>query len=148
MKKLLPPVLVALLILVIYGLSLLAPLGPIMTEGLAFIIGLIIIFTGLALLLSAAALFAKARTNINTFKDPGTLVEAGPFRFTRNPMYLGFFLITLGVAIMMNEIAGLIGPVIFFLAANFWYIPFEEKAAAKMFGPAYEDYKSRVRRWL
>lgn len=148
MQKLLPPTLVGLLCLAMTGLAIIKPLGPIMNETTALIIGVIIITCGAGLMLWAAYLFASKETNINTFKDPVTLVVNGPFKFTRNPMYLGFFLITLGVAIMMNEITGLIAPLIFFLAAQYWYIPFEEKAAAKIFGKPYEDYKSRVRRWL
>ena len=87
-------------------------------------------------------------TEINTFKPPKRLVTDGLFRYSRNPIYLGFTLALLGWAIVLGNLAALDGVLLFFLAAHFWYIPFEEKAMKKEFGTVYEQYKKQVRRWL
>ncbi len=148
MKRLLPPTLVAILLLLMTILKFWLPLGAFLPDQTADILGASVTLTGLAVLLGAAYQFSKAQTNINTFKEPTVLVENGLFKYTRNPMYLGFFLITVGAALLINDLTSLIGPLIFFSAAHFWYIPYEEKTAARIFGPSYDAYKARVRRWI
>ncbi|MCE3289332.1 MAG: hypothetical protein K0R83_1344, partial [Caulobacter sp.] len=83
-----------------------------------------------------------------TFDDPDVLVTGGPFRFTRNPMYLGFLLLLAGVALGLGAASPWIVPVVFWLLADRWYIPFEERAMRRTFGEAYEAYARRVRRWV
>ncbi len=147
MKWLLPPVLWAACLIAMGLLAVYLPLAAILPLpfnylGLAFVAG------GLWLLLAAARRFSRADTNINTFRDPNVLVSDGAFAWTRNPMYLGFVLTLLGVALAVNALSALALVVLFFLVANFWYVPFEERAAARQFGAAYADYRRRVRRWL
>lgn len=77
-----------------------------------------------------------------------TLVTNGPFRFTRNPMYLGIFTFMTGISLLIGTIAVFISDVIFLLWANFISIPYEEGKMERQFGDDYRDYKSRVRRWL
>ena len=76
------------------------------------------------------------------------MVTEGPFRFSRNPMYLGMLLIILGAAVKAGFAEGFAFAFVFFLVANFWYIPFEEKNMEDMFGDTFEDYKKTVRRWI
>lgn len=103
---------------------------------------------GLLLLIGARLQFNKNDSEINTFKSPRNLVTTGFFRFTRNPMYLGFFLILLSFALYVNIWQALLGPLAFFIAAHYWYIPIEEEAAREQFGEAYHNYCKNVRRWL
>ncbi|MCG8527956.1 MAG: isoprenylcysteine carboxylmethyltransferase family protein, partial [Opitutales bacterium] len=79
---------------------------------------------------------------------PDILVTEGPFKFTRNPIYLGFLLVLVGFAWCFGVISVWVGPLIFLLLANFWYIPFEEKRMLKKFGESYVEYRQKVRRWL
>jgi protein-S-isoprenylcysteine O-methyltransferase Ste14 len=100
------------------------------------------------LLVSAPALFALARTTIVPHGRARTLVTTGPYRFTRNPMYLGLAAIYVGAAFALNELAAL--PL---LAIPLWVlsaktIPYEEAMLERAFGDEYRAYARRVRRWL
>lgn len=147
MKWLLPPLLTLILLIAQVLLSVQMPVPGMFGPGIAQF-GYLVIVAGVLLLIWGAGHFRKVRTNINTFRDPDVLVTGGPFRFTRNPMYLGFFLILFGAAIVYDAASALLPVAAFFAAANWWYIPFEEQAAEKALGEAYDDYRRRVRRWL
>ncbi|MEQ8858034.1 MAG: isoprenylcysteine carboxylmethyltransferase family protein [Pseudomonadales bacterium] len=110
--------------------------------------GLLLLPPGLWLLIRASGLFNRIGTNIHTFRDPDVLVTDGPFRLSRNPMYLGFLLVLLGGCIALGTLTPLLACVGFALVANFWYVPFEERACAARFGDAYQRYCARTRRWL
>jgi len=145
--KLLPPRLVLILTVISVVLGLLVPiLGPL---AIGFRIGGgVVLAIGVGLNLRSAQRFARIGTNIVTFNDPGTLVTDGAFRFTRNPMYLGFVGIMIGVALLVGTLSAWVGVIGFWLAANQWYIPFEEGRMLARFGDDYVAYQRRVRRWL
>lgn len=147
MRKLLPPHLVFLLLAVAVPLGLMLPIAgpfswPLRLAGLAPV-GL-----GLALTVPSALHFERIGTNIMTFNDPGLLVTSGHFRFTRNPMYLGFLLVLIGAALLVGSLSVWLAPVVFWIAAQFWYIPFEEQRMEATFGSTYDAYRGRVRRWI
>ena len=148
MKWLLPPVLVALSLILMVVLFEQAPMGPIFENSFFSTLGLPLIAIGVVTVLSVAYKFKQVDTNINTFNQPEKLITDGLFKYSRNPIYLSFLILLIGAAFFINDLTSLIGPAIFFLAANFWYIPYEEKAAEEAFGQAYLDYKNKVRRWL
>jgi protein-S-isoprenylcysteine O-methyltransferase Ste14 len=77
-----------------------------------------------------------------------TLVAVGPFRFTRNPMYVGLVITGLGAALMAGTWIMWLVPVVVFLLDQFIIIPFEEGSMERAYGDAYLDYKARVRRWI
>lgn len=148
MKWLIPPILVAFCLLLISALSHSLPIDNIFSVKHAPLIGAPLIILGLSLILITAYNFKKAKTNIHTFHNPNKLVTSGLFKISRNPIYLGFMLILIGATFLFNAISTFIGPAIFFFCANFWYIPFEEKAAEDAFGQDYLAYKNKVRRWI
>ena len=123
------------------------PLYKILVSPMNFIV-LLPLVVGIGFLAVGSARFMRIGTNLNTFIKPDILVTTGPFRFTRNPMYLGFTLVLLGNWLLWGTLSPLVGVVIFFVAANFWYIPFEESRCEDVFGEVYLEYKSKVRRWL
>jgi protein-S-isoprenylcysteine O-methyltransferase Ste14 len=105
---------------------------------------------GLAVLLLAAApaLFLHHRTTIVPHRKARSLITAGPYRITRNPMYVGLTLAYVGVALTMN----LVWPLLF-LMLPLWVlhnkiIPFEEATLARIFGVEYRAFRQRVRRWI
>jgi protein-S-isoprenylcysteine O-methyltransferase Ste14 len=112
------------------------------------LVGAVLVLGGLALSVAGARAFARIGTNIKTFDDPTALVTTGLYARTRNPMYLGFTVALVGEAVLVGAIAALVGPLGFFLAAQWHYIPFEEGRMRAVFGSAFGDYASRVRRWL
>ncbi len=93
-------------------------------------------------------LFKQQQTEINTFKQPKKLVTTGLFRYSRNPIYLGFSIALFGVAIVLGNFIAFDGFFAFIIAANLWYIPFEENEMEKQFGQDYLAYKKKVGRWL
>lgn len=147
MQRLLPPALVLILVIVSVVLGVVVPLvGPL--HWALRLVGVVPLAAGLWLNLGGAGLFARVGTNIRTFDEPGQLVTSGHFRFTRNPMYVGFTLMLVAVALFVGTLTAWLGAVVFFLAANGWYIPFEERRMVASFGDAYEEYRRRVPRWI
>ena len=76
------------------------------------------------------------------------LVTRGPFRHTRNPMYLGLVLMAFAFAFYFGTIPFYAVPVVLFLLCNFSFIPFEEAKMQRQFSDQYTDYRRRVRRWI
>ena len=112
-------------------------------------------FVVLALIGGATAIagereFKRAKTTANPLKpqNASTLVTSGVFRFTRNPMYLGLVLFLLGWAAYLCSVWALAGPVVFVLYIGRFQIAPEERILSSLFGTAYADYRSKVRRWL
>jgi protein-S-isoprenylcysteine O-methyltransferase Ste14 len=147
MKRLLPPLLVLICLAAMGVLRVSAP-GVMLIEGPAAWAGAAPILAGLAFLVAGSGTFRRRGTNIKTFNEPDVLVTDGLFRWTRNPMYLGFVLLLLGAAILLGS-ATAFGPVLlFWLVANSWYIPFEERALRLKFGDDYADYARATPRWI
>ena len=144
MQWLIPPRLwLALLVTMIVG-ALLRAADPIAGPWLIWAGGALAAL-GVAVLLTAHRTFQRAETTVHTFHEPGEMVTDGLFAYSRNPMYLGFLTALLGVALALRDPLALLGPAVFWAAAQFWYIPFEERAAEARFG---EAYRRRVRQWL
>jgi protein-S-isoprenylcysteine O-methyltransferase Ste14 len=150
MQKLLPPVLFLGLVLAQLALAFLSPkLGNgVHSTGIPWGEVSFAAFVGLVLLIGARIQFKQNDSEIMTFDQPRGLVTERFFRFSRNPMYLGFTLLLVAGGLFANHWLAFLAPLAFFLAANFWYIPYEERAAAAAFGDEYNRYKERTRRWL
>jgi len=63
-------------------------------------------------------------------------------------MYLGMVVSLVGVACVLGSISSTAGPLVFFILANYWYIPLEERAMALKFGKEYLEYQRSVPRWM
>jgi protein-S-isoprenylcysteine O-methyltransferase Ste14 len=103
-------------------------------------------------LISAAGVvqFRRARTTVNPM-NPGassSLVVAGIYRWTRNPMYLGFLLALIGVASWLASPPALLVLLPFVLYMNRFQIVPEERALAARFAGSFDEYRRCVRRWL
>jgi protein-S-isoprenylcysteine O-methyltransferase Ste14 len=145
--RLVPPELVLILLVAMAGLYFVLP-GPVVVAFPYNLAGAVVAALGLLITLSGARLFGRVGTNIKAFNEPGVLVTEGPFRWSRNPMYLGFVLLLLGTAILLGTATPFLGPLIFAIAADRWYIAFEERAMRQKFGADYEAYMRRTRRWI
>ena len=110
--------------------------------------GIIVIVLSTGLALWAALLFKRADTGIVPFTPATSLVAAGPYRFTRNPMYLGMAGTLLGVALLLGTLAPLVAVPVFVALIEWRFIRAEEAMLTANFGEAYTAYKARVRRWL
>jgi len=111
--------------------------------------GVLAISMGVATMAWALLLFWREGTEINpTSAQNKKLVARGPFRLTRNPMYLGLTLVSLGIAFCVGSFPMFAVPPLVFATANFIHIPFEEEKMRRQFGAAYDEYVRRVPRWL
>ncbi len=94
--------------------------------------------------------FRRQRTTANPLA-PGrasAVVQSGPYRFTRNPMYLGLALLLLALCLWRGQPVALLALVLFVAYITRFQIQPEERALLAKFGPPYADYLRRVRRWL
>jgi len=111
-------------------------------------LGTIIIGFGLAMALWGRALFLKGKTTLSPYEMPTALVTGGPFRISRNPMYLGMAAILLGAAALLGTLIAFAAPVLFAMIIGALFIPNEEQKLERIFGEKYREYKKKVRRWL
>ena len=110
--------------------------------------GVIFVLLGIVISAVSANLFVKAETGLLPFEDATTLVTGGLYRFTRNPMYLGMFLMVFGAAFLMGSFGALIPLLVFMLIIRYNFVAGEERFMEAAFGQQYLDYKSNVRRWI
>lgn len=105
---------------------------------------------GLAIMLLAAWQFRRAGTTVNPMRpeDSSELVSGGIYRLTRNPMYLGDVFLLTGWGLYLSAPVALLLIPLFILWIDRFQIPGEEAALEARFGPAYRQYRERVRRWI
>lgn len=147
MKKLVPPILFLICLVLMALLRWLCPIRIVFAFPYS-LLGIVPILGGLFLGLLGVRQFRKVRTNIRPFKEPDVFVTEGPFRYTRNPMYLGLSLALVGAWAMLGAVSSLLGVLVFVVMADRWYIPFEERMLREKFGPAFDAYCFKTRRWI
>jgi protein-S-isoprenylcysteine O-methyltransferase Ste14 len=143
-----PPIAWALAILVGMGLDWLYPIPFLPTPVSAAWVGGAIFALGFVLAIWAIATIRMAGTRVETNKPTTAIVENGPYRFTRNPIYLGMLLGQTGLAIGFNSLWILATLVPFYFVIRYGVVMREEAYLERKFSKVYLDYKSRVRRWL
>jgi protein-S-isoprenylcysteine O-methyltransferase Ste14 len=111
-------------------------------------IGGAVFVLALALFAWAIAAITRAGSNVPTNMPTAAIVETGPYRFTRNPIYLGMFLGLFGLAIAFNSLWLLSTLVLFALVIRYGVVAREEAYLERKFGDAYRGYRARGRRWL
>ncbi len=145
-----PPFIYVLLLILGFFLQRAWPIG-IVPLGASIIVrtaGALLIIFAVLLAGSAIGAFRFAKTPVIPVRPTTALVLVGPFRFTRNPMYLGFLLASAGIALMSNALWPLLMTPVTVLVINQVVIAREERYLTAKFGDAYTAYKSRVRRWI
>ena len=121
---------------------------PFIAQSNARLLGTIILIVNLLIGLPAVRGMLAAHTFPNPHRPTTALVFSGPYRFSRNPMYIGLALFYAGLAIFFQLPWGLVLlPVVVWLITR-WVIVPEETYLEQKFGAEYLSYKSRVRRWL
>jgi protein-S-isoprenylcysteine O-methyltransferase Ste14 len=109
-----------------------------------------LVFAGMAISLRGVLEFRKARTTVNPTKPEASLslVKSGIYRYTRNPMYLGFLLILVGWAVWLADAIAFTFLPAFVLFMNRFQIKPEERALALIFGEDFNAYCGEARRWI
>ncbi len=107
-----------------------------------------LVLAALLLIVSTLIIFRQHRTTVLPHRAASTLVTAGPFRYSRNPIYLGFTCLHIACALSLASIgiAVMLVPVLFVM--NRHVICAEEAFHAQQFGDQWHDYQQKVRRWL
>lgn len=148
MKKLLPPVLF-LVFLVAMACICWALGSPHMISYPYNLIGAVFLSVGLGISIHHSRLFKREGANIMTFGEPTKIVKSGMFRYSRNPMYLGFVLALVGAAFLYQAaLSSFLLVAVFWFITDRWYIRFEEAEMLKKFGEEYREYCKQTPRWI
>jgi len=129
------------------AIQLATPL-PFLPGTFAVPLGALLVVVAIALFAYSVATFRAAGTPVPARKPTTMIVRAGPYRFSRNPIYLAFSLFQLGIAMWVNSVwllATLVGAV---ALMHYVVIQREEEYLERRFGAQYLDYQASVRRWL
>jgi len=121
---------------------------PLDLGALTHIFGWLVTGLGLGLMLWTMWTFARHRTTVNPYGGASALCTGGPFRFSRNPIYLGDWFMLLGVSMLLNTFWPLVFAPLIWIMLRFGVIRHEEVHLEAKFGDAYRQYKTRVRRWI
>lgn len=148
MKKLLPPVLFLVFLVAMAGICW--ALGSPHTVFYPYsLVGAVFLAGGLGIAIYHSRLFKREGANIMTFGEPTRFVRSGLYRYSRNPMYLGFVLALVGAAFLYQAaISSFLLVAVFWLITDRWYIRFEEGEMLKKFGEEYREYCSQTPRWF
>jgi protein-S-isoprenylcysteine O-methyltransferase Ste14 len=143
--KIPPPLISLFFILSGYGLGQLNPLPlPLILKPA----GYFFLVLGLFIIARSASLFKRSRTKLEPWKTTSAIVTTGVYRFSRNPIYLSFVFIGVGVAFLTSKAWILIMQVPFIIVMSYYVIRKEENYLSEKFGLTYTSYADRVRRWL
>ena len=110
--------------------------------------GVLPLVIGIIINLVADKTFKEHTTTVKPLEDSTSLITTGVFRITRNPMYLGFALILLGIAILLGSLTPYVVILVFAIFIDAVFIKYEEKKLESTFGQAWLDYRKKVRRWI
>jgi len=125
---------------------------PIWQIDLSFKLPLAIFFVvaAVALVVTAMLTFRRASTTVDPFRpeEASELVVHGVFSYSRNPMYISLLLVLTGWTIWLGSPVNIILLIFFVTYITAYQIKPEERALSALFGEAYEDYRSKVRRWV
>jgi protein-S-isoprenylcysteine O-methyltransferase Ste14 len=140
-----PPLLVGGILILAWALGRLVPvpLGAALP-----VVGNALLFAALALIGWSLAVMVRGGTDPRPDKPDAALVESGPFRLSRNPVYLGFVLVAAGMALRWGDLWGWLAVASSHVALDRLVIAREETYLRARFGEAYADYARRVRRWI
>jgi protein-S-isoprenylcysteine O-methyltransferase Ste14 len=147
MNKILPPTYFYTCIVISVMLHFLLPIEQIIKLPYNWI-GFLFFFLGGTLNIWTDQLFKKVNTTVKPFEKPSSLILNGPFKISRNPMYLGMALLLIGLGFVLGSITSFIGFILFVAAMEIGFIQQEEKILLGVFGAEFEAYKKKVRRWI
>ena len=142
-----PPIVALMFIVIAYVLGRFVPLPFVVPLVLRYV-GLGMTFVGFLLGIGALNEFRKTHTTLDPHGSVKKLVTSGIYRFTRNPIYLGFLLMVIGVPLNFGLYWGIVMAPFYIILMNKLIIEYEEAYLEKRFGKIYTNYTSHVRRWI
>lgn len=112
------------------------------------VVGSGLVVLGFSIMMWARMLFTARNTTLFVGRQSSPLVCDGPFRVSRNPMYVGVIVFLVGLAVLVGTWPFYMAAPATFLFLNFFHIPHEERMLHEQFGEQYRLYSNEVRRWL
>ena len=110
--------------------------------------GAILLLLGILIRIWATVAFSRSRVKVLQLSAPETLVQNGPYAYSRNPLYVGIFLMVSGVAVIFGSISMAVFSVALLIFADWWIKNKEEPSLLKKFGEPYRHYLRTTRRWM
>jgi protein-S-isoprenylcysteine O-methyltransferase Ste14 len=145
--RVLPPVFFLVALLVMAALHFFAPVLQVSEDPWRYL-GLVPLSFGTGLIFVSAYYFKRAGTAMKPFEKSTALVMKGPYRLTRNPMYLGLILILVGMAVLLGSLTPYLVIFVFIYLIRRKFVLPEESMLHQTFGERYEEYLRKVRRWM
>jgi protein-S-isoprenylcysteine O-methyltransferase Ste14 len=143
-----PPVALALCIGAGWLLKRVWP-APFLPDGLPHrTIGYAIVALSVAIGIGGLIQFGRARTSVRPDRPTSAIIEAGPYRYSRNPLYLSMLILVAGLALALDSLWQFGALAALYLVLRWGVVAREEAYLTRKFGAPYIDYVRRVRRWL
>jgi protein-S-isoprenylcysteine O-methyltransferase Ste14 len=111
-------------------------------------LGVTMVLLGVALIVWAKVVFDRKRTPLEPWKATRTIVDDGPFAYSRNPVYIGFAVIQFGIGVWSDKLAIVLLTVVPMVLTARLIVPREERYLRRKFGEEYDNYCWRVGRWF
>ncbi len=110
----------------------------------------LLLILGLYIIIRSSRLFAKAKTSLDPLRPfkSTSLITNDIYKYSRNPMYFGYLLILLSSSVYLGNVISIIIIPLFIFIIHFIQIKPEEETLKDLFGPTYDEYLSKVRRWI
>ncbi len=142
-----PPLIFLAVIMTAYSVHYFFPVG---LGGLSVLkcIGTLVVFVGVVVLFLTSRYFKRAETNIEPWKPTTQIISTGVYGYSRNPIYLAFCFVQIGIAVFLNSFWILISFIVSAVLVYYVAIKKEEAYLEIKFGKDYMHYKNKVRRWL
>ncbi len=142
-----PPRIALLYLVFAIGVHAMSPPGTILHFPYRFL-GIVLLPAGFGVMTWAWNLFRKQGTPVCPTERASVLIQDGPYRYSRNPMYLGILMMLAGTAFFLGSIPAFLAPAAFYVTVEEIFIPHEERNLDAIFGPLYSEYSARVRKWI
>jgi protein-S-isoprenylcysteine O-methyltransferase Ste14 len=124
------------------------PLSLKVAAGIRLAVGVLLLVCGTSLVISARIWFTRTRQSPIPWKPTPELIFQGPYRFTRNPMYVGVTLFVIGLGLTVNNLWISLFAAPALMAVHFIAVLPEERYLAEKFGESYRNLLARVRRYV
>lgn len=147
LEKIMPTTYLLTALLLIILLHYLLPIGTLVPSPWN-LLGLAPLALGIALNLIADRAFKQHDTSVKPYDLSNVLITDGVFRISRHPMYLGFVLVLLGIALLLGSTSPYVIVVAFGVLMDVVFIRMEESMLNEQFPEAWREYTSHVRRWI
>jgi protein-S-isoprenylcysteine O-methyltransferase Ste14 len=111
-------------------------------------------YIGLLLLIISSLIIYWAQSTSSNYKqrekrnEEDSHFEHGPYKYSRSPTHFGLFIMTLGLALIINSLFSIIFTIIAYLITKFFFLRKEEELLEKKYGETYVEYKKKVKNWI